>query len=237
MVGRHEVLRTVFPAADGEPYQQVLGLDELGWELPVTEVAEADLPRRGGDRGGGRAIRPGRRRCRCGPRCCAVAPDVHVLVLVSHHIASDGWSTGMLGAGSVGGVCGAPGGRAPGWAPLPVQYADYALWQRELFGDEDDPGRLLAGQVACWREPWPGRRRSWRCRWTGRVRRWPVTAGMSCRWRYPPGLQAGLAVLAREQGVTLFMVVHAALAALLSRLGAGDDIPVGHGGSRAGPTR
>ena len=58
VIARHEVLRTVFPAADGQPYQRVLELAELGWRLPVTAVAEEDLARGGGgDRRG--AVRPG----------------------------------------------------------------------------------------------------------------------------------------------------------------------------------
>ena len=119
-------------------------------------------------------------------------------------------------------------GRAPGWAPLPVQYADYALWQRELLGDEDDPGSVLAAQMAYWREALAGVPRSWRCRRTGRARPWPATAAHACAAADPGGrCTPQLAALARERGVTLFMVLQAALAVLLSKLGAGTDIPIG----------
>src|SRR5438874_2012829 len=88
VIARHEVLRTVFPAADGQPYQRVLEMDELGWELPVTAVTEKDLP--------GALARVAEEPFDLAAeipvrvRLLAVAPRVHVLVLVLHHIATDG---------------------------------------------------------------------------------------------------------------------------------------------------
>ena len=160
VIARHEVLRTVFAVADGQPYQRVLGIEELGW-------------RAGDRRGGRRRTLPGAvARAAAEPfdlaaqvpvraRLLAVAPEapgrrVHVLVVVIHHVATDGWSAGIFARDLSAAYAARRQGRAPGWAPLPVQYADYAIWQRELLGDADDPGSLLAGQAGWWREALAG---------------------------------------------------------------------------------
>src|SRR3954451_1064788 len=225
VIARHEVLRTVFPAADGQPYQRILSLAEARWRLETAAVAEEDLSAEVArvvaepfDLAAQVPVRA---------RLLAVVPGVHVLVLVMHHIATDGWATGVLARDLSAGYSARLDERAPEWARLPVQYADYAIWQRELLGDEDDPASLLSRQVAWWRRALAGappelalpadRPRPAMASYRGHVLPVEISAPA----------HAGLAALAREQGVTLFMVLQAALAVLLSRLGAGDDIPVG----------
>ena len=175
----------------------------------------------------GGAVRPGGGGAAAGA-AAAAGPDEHVLVLVVHHIAGDGWSAGPLArdlsvayaarrAGPGAGV-----GAAAGAVRRLRAVAAGAARRRRRPGQPAGPAGGATGG-----RRWPGRRRSWRCRPTGRARRWPATAGTPCRWQVPRRCTRGWPALAREQGVTLFMVVQAALAVLLSRLGAGTDIPVG----------
>ncbi|WP_258575418.1 condensation domain-containing protein, partial [Streptomyces shenzhenensis] len=225
VVARHEVLRTVLPLTDGEPFQQVLAPGEVGDVLRVTRAAEEQVP----DLVAAEAGRGFDLSAQVPVRALLIetGTDTHVLVLVIHHVAGDGWSLGPFARDLARAYAARCDGRAPEFEPLPVQYADYTLWQRELLGEEEDPDSVLAGQVHYWREELAGAPAELVLP-ADRVR--PAVAshrGHTVALEVPEDVHAGLAALAREQGVTVFMVVQAALAVLLSRLGAGEDIPVG----------
>jgi hypothetical protein len=157
----------------------------------------------------------------------ALGGDEHVLLLLLHHIAGDGWSLGPLARDLSLGYGARVGGRAPDFAPLAVQYADYTLWQQALLGDESDGGSVVARQLSYWRERLSGLPEQIALP-SDRGR--PAVAsyrGGSVEFGLSGALHGRLLELARAQGASLFMVLQAGLAALLSRLGAGDDIAIG----------
>ncbi|MFE7310821.1 amino acid adenylation domain-containing protein, partial [Streptomyces sp. NPDC057546] len=225
VVERHESLRTVFPVVDGVPCQRVLDIDAARPRLRVAEIGERELPERLTE-----AARYGFELSEESPlraELFRLGAEEHVLLLMVHHIAGDGWSTGPLLRDLTTAYAARGEGTKPEWSPLPVQYADYALWQQELLGDGADPDSLLNGQLAYWRERLADLPEQVELPFDR-----PRPMAMSYRGAHLPvridaELHRGLRELARDGGASLFIVLQAGLAALLGKLGAGTDVPIG----------
>jgi amino acid adenylation domain-containing protein len=225
IVARHESLRTLFPDNDGTPLQWILAPDAARPTLTVVPVSEAGLDealtaasRQGFDLAHELPLRA---------HLFVLGPREHVLLLVLHHIAGDGWSLAPLARDLAAAYRARCRGQAPDLPPLPVQYADYTLWQYEVLGREDDPDSAIARQLAFWTETLKGIPEQLDLP-TDRPR--PAVSsyrGDTIAVSIAPALHDRLAALARVSQASLFMVLQAGLAALLTRLGAGTDVPIG----------
>jgi len=224
VVGRHEALRTSFVNAEGEPVLRIAAPSAF-------EVAFEDLAAAGPE-----AESEARRRATAavqqpfdlaqGPlvraRLLRLAEEDHVLVLTMHHIVSDAWSLGVI-VGELGTLYRAfAAGEVSPLAPLSVQYADWAEWQRASID-----GGELQRQLDYWRKQLAGGTPPLRLP-TDRQR--PVrrsARGGHEPFRLPVSLAQALNALARRERATLFMTLLAAFQALLHRVTAQDDIAVG----------
>ncbi|MEU2034695.1 amino acid adenylation domain-containing protein [Nocardia amamiensis] len=225
VVARHEALRTNFPEHEGVPYQLVHPV--LKAPVPVAEIAPdqldatlAELRRYPFAVESEPLVRP---------TLLALGPQTHVLSLLVHHIAADHASLGILLDDLIIAYRARTDGRAPDWAPLPIQFADYALWQRDAFDQDGAGDRHPFGQseIEHWRRTLaglpdeisvaPDRPRP------------PVLGkrGEVVTFRVPESLREGITSLAEECGASEFMVYQAVVATLLHKLGGGADIALG----------
>ncbi|HEU0301079.1 MAG TPA: amino acid adenylation domain-containing protein, partial [Longimicrobium sp.] len=225
IVARHEALRTTFVAVDGEPEQRIAPAEESGFHLAEHDLGEhagagaelqrlmaeeADAPF---DLARGPLIRG---------RLIRMAQDDHVLLLTMHHVVSDGWSIGVL-VHELGVLYAAFGsGEADPLPPLPVQYADYAAWQRRWM-----TGEALEAQAAYWTRTLAGAPELLELP-ADRPR--PARQDHAGAWldlELDEALTGALKALGRRQGTTLFMTLLAGWAAVLGRLSGQDDVVVG----------
>ncbi|MFI1917613.1 amino acid adenylation domain-containing protein [Nocardia sp. NPDC020380] len=228
LILRHETLRTLYPQRDGIAHQVILPAGQAVPDLtPQPVTADALAPRIAGLVSAGFDVTtevPVRAELL---RLTGTETAEHVLVLVAHHICCDGWSMGPLTRDVMVAYASRAAGAAPQWAPLPVQYADFSVWQRDALGSDADPDSPLSQQARYWRSALAGA---------------PAELGLPADrlrpavssfrgGRVPFSIDAevrrGLGEIAREQNATLFMVVHTAFAVLLARLSGTTDIVLG----------
>jgi amino acid adenylation domain-containing protein len=225
IVARHDALRTRFEAVDGMPCQRIdppppfalpredlsgLPADAIGAALDaaVRREVEAPFDLERGPLFRGRLLRLG--------------ADHHALLLTMHHIVSDGWSLGVLASELEALYAARLRGDDDPLPSLPVQYADYAAWQRERLS-----GERLAQEGAYWREALRGAPALLELP-TDRPR--PAEQdfrGDSLPLRIEPALVARLKAAASARSMTLFMPLMSAWALLMSRLSGQDDVVVG----------
>ncbi|MET8170066.1 amino acid adenylation domain-containing protein [Streptomyces sp. NPDC005329] len=223
LADRHEILRTVFAEHDGTPYQRILPpggrrprlravdcpADEIGAHLAAASRHRFDLtgepPLRAWLFGTG---------------------EQQTLLLVLHHSAADGWSLRPLADDLNTAYAARRAGAAPAWDAPPAQYADYALWQRALLAPGPDGTGHAERLTAHWREALAGTPQE--CTLPGdRPRPTAPRGGAHVTEHVPATLHRELTGLAEREGSSLFMVLHAAVSALLTRCGAGEDIVLG----------
>jgi amino acid adenylation domain-containing protein len=219
IVERHEALRTTFVGVDGRTEQRIApasgfhlvehgGSDEAELRGIMAEEAAAPFSLEHGPLIRGRLVR--------------MAPDDHALLITMHHVVSDGWSMGVL-VDELGALYAAyRAGAADPLPPLPVQYADYAAWQRRWV-----EGEVLEAQAGYWAHTLAG---------APELLELPADharparqdhAGATLRVELDEELTAGLRALGQRHGTTLFMTLLAGWATVLGRLSGQSDVVVG----------
>ncbi|PFN48379.1 non-ribosomal peptide synthetase [Bacillus thuringiensis] len=225
VVEKHETLRTTFPNVLGSSYQKILDMENLNLEMIITKTCKDELESVLSE-----AVRysfnldiePAVRL-----QLFTVSENEHVLLILLHHIVGDGWSLQPLTRDFTAAYKARCQGDRVQLETLPVQYADYALWQQQLLGDETTPESLISTQLDFWKEELKGLPDQMELPTDFQRPIETSYRGETIHFHIDEGMHSRLVELARKNGVSLFMVLQAGLSALFTRLGAGTDIPIG----------
>ncbi|MFI7663689.1 amino acid adenylation domain-containing protein [Nocardia sp. NPDC049526] len=228
VLSRHESLRTRYPDHHGTLIQLIEPVENMDRELIVVPVVPSQLVATVtefvADGFDVTVQAPVRARLF---RIVGGAEPEYVLAVVVHHIAADGFSMTPLARDLTTAYAARIRGRAPAWTPLPVQYADYALWQQATLGTPDDPESLCAEQIRYWTKALNGVAEELRLPFD---RPRPVVLsnrGATIDYSVSAGSVRALEQFARQHNSSLFMAIHGTLAVLLARLSGTTDIPIG----------
>ncbi|HST78122.1 MAG TPA: condensation domain-containing protein, partial [Verrucomicrobiae bacterium] len=215
----------MFPEEEGVPYQKVLSGEAARVKLRVESISQSELEGRLVEAAGVKMELEHELPLKAW--LFEINEKEHVLLLVLHHIAGDGWSLVPL-ARDLGEAYGARrGGRAPEFEPLSVQYVDYTEWQREVLGEGEDKESVMSRQLEYWKKALEGMAEEIELA-VDRARPQEMSyRGGTVELKLDAELHRGLKRLAGETGASLFMVLQAGLAVLLKKLGAGEDIGIG----------
>jgi amino acid adenylation domain-containing protein/non-ribosomal peptide synthase protein (TIGR01720 family) len=216
---RHEVLRTTYATVDGKPVQVVH--EHLAFDLPVEEASDATAVQAAAvaetaqpfDLARGPLVRG---------RLLRLARDEHVLLLTMHHIVSDAWTKGVLFREMAALYEAFRAGRPSPLDELPLQYADFAVWQRGWLA-----GEALDRQLSYWKEQLAGAPAALDLPTDRQRPALSSGAGGRRRFELSPELSRAIRALARREGATLFMILLAAFDVLLARTTGQGDVVVG----------
>ncbi|MGW2843376.1 condensation domain-containing protein, partial [Streptomyces sp. NPDC001493] len=227
VVERHAPLRTLFETVDGEPRQRVLPATQARVVIQHREVTPDALDRAVDE--AGRHVFDLRAELPLTVTLFRLDETTHHLVIVLHHIATDGESGTVYFTDLAHAYTARNAGSESNQVlePLQVRYADYAVWQQRALGSPDDTESVLSQELAFWRETLEGLPEEHTLN-LDRPR--PAQAshrGGTVEVALEGDLFEHVGALARAEGCTPFMVVHAALVAALTRLGAGTDLAIG----------
>lgn len=223
VIERHESLRTIFYEKEGVPYQKIL--NDVCTDIEMMNVDKISLQSSINESSG--YVFNLSEEIPIKAKLFCVDDNTHILLVIIHHIAFDGWSLAPFWRDLSIAYSASLNNQTPDWNALPVQYADYAIWQRNTFQTEMENNSTIDRQLNYWNKNLDNLPAlvSLPCDYFRPAK--PAYKGMRKTFVIPSKLHNDLVLLSNNQNVTLFMTLHAGLCCLLNRFNAGTDIVIG----------